>query len=164
MPEERIELPKPQGHNCFACGTENPIGLDLHFYRVGETIGTDVILGRNYVGWQNMAHGGIITTVLDEVMSWTVIYLEKTFTVTRKMDIKFIKPVSVGIPLTARGRLKGEQRPPFVAVTAELFDEEGQVLARATGQYVRLSREEFSMVPEKEKNDMLNLFERIPGG
>jgi acyl-coenzyme A thioesterase PaaI-like protein len=162
MKTERIEMPKPQGHNCFACGTENPIGLDLKFYRLGETICTDITLGKNYVGWQNIAHGGIITTVLDEVMSWTILYLKKVFIVTRKMEVKFIKPVLVEVPLTVRGRLDGKQRPPLVGATAEMLDQENKVLARSSGQFVEISSEEFSAVPEKEKKEILTLFTQIP--
>ena len=55
-------------------------------------------------GWENMVHGGIISALLDEVMSWAIMYHKKTFLVTRKMSIKYIRPVPVETPLTAKGR------------------------------------------------------------
>jgi hypothetical protein len=72
-------IPKLKGYNCFACGTTNPIGLNLTFYRRGEYVCSDIKLGRNYEGWENMAHGGIISTLLDEVMGWALIYFKKFF-------------------------------------------------------------------------------------
>jgi uncharacterized protein (TIGR00369 family) len=159
--EERIEIPKPDGHDCFACGTANPIGLNLHFYRRDGAICTDITLGRYYVGWQNMAHGGIISTILDEVMSWTLIYHRRSFFVTRKMGLKFIKPVMVGVPLTAKGRLREEGDERTVQIIAELFDDEGKILARSTGEFVLLSREKMALVPEDAKNEMAEIFARL---
>jgi acyl-coenzyme A thioesterase PaaI-like protein len=159
--EERIEIPKPEGHDCFACGTANPIGLKLHFYRRDGAICTDITLGKYYVGWQNMAHGGIISTILDEVMSWTLIYHKRSFFVTRKMGLKFIKPVMVGVPLTAKGRLREEENGRTVKIIAELFDDEGKILARSTGEFVLLSKERMALVPEDAKNEMAEIFARL---
>jgi uncharacterized protein (TIGR00369 family) len=162
MKEERIELPKPQGHGCFACGTANPIGLDLHFYRSNDTVCTDVTLGKYHEGWQNMAHGGIITTLLDEVMSWTIIFFKRVFFVTRKIEVKFSKPVPLGVPLTARGRLVDEQKSRKLEVTGELFDDQERILARSKGEFIILPKERLSPVSEELKNQMLSVMERMP--
>ena len=162
MKEERIELPKPEGHGCFACGTANPIGLDLHFYRLNDTVCTDVTLGQYHEGWQNMAHGGIITTLLDEVMSWTIIFFKRVFFVTRRIDVKFSKPVPLGVPLTAKGRMANEQKSRKLEVVGELFDDQGRVLARSRGEFVILPREKLAPVSEELKNQMLSVMERMP--
>jgi acyl-coenzyme A thioesterase PaaI-like protein len=159
--EKRIEIPKVQGHFCFACGTANPIGLNLHFYRSNESICTDITLGKYHEGWQNMAHGGIISTLLDEVMSWTILYFRRVFFVTRRMEVKYVRPVSIGVALTAKGRLTEEKRRPFIGVTGELFDDKQQVLARATGDFVELPQDKLELVPEGLKEDMLALFDKF---
>jgi len=161
MNKERIELPKLQGHFCFACGTENPIGLNLHFYRSNESICTDITLDKYHEGWQNMAHGGIISTLLDETMSWTIIYFKRTFFVTRRMEIKYIRPVLVGVPLTVKGRLTKEKKEPFIGAIAEVFDERGQILARAKGDFVELPKDKLELVPEGLKEDMIALFSKF---
>lgn len=79
MDKNREPIPKLEGYNCFACGTTNPIGLNLNFYREGEYVCSDITLDKNYEGWENMAHGGIVSALLDEVMSWTVIYFRRVF-------------------------------------------------------------------------------------
>jgi acyl-CoA thioesterase FadM len=161
MNGERIDLPKLEGHSCFACGTDNPIGLNLRFYRTNESVCTDITLGKYYEGWQNMAHGGIISTLLDEVMSWTIIYFRRIFFVTRRMEIKYIRPVLVGVPLTVKGRLTKEMREPYLGAVAEVFDGSGQILARAKGEFVELPKEKLELVPEGLKEDMVRLFDRF---
>jgi acyl-coenzyme A thioesterase PaaI-like protein len=161
MVEARIPIPKLQGHFCFACGTANPIGLNLQFYRSNESVCTDITLGKYHEGWQNMAHGGIISTLLDEVMSWTIIYSKRIFFVTRRMEIKYIRPVLIGVPLTVRGHLTGEKKSPFIGAIAEVSDKEGQLLAKATGEFVEIAQEKLDLVPEGLKEDMVRLFERF---
>jgi acyl-coenzyme A thioesterase PaaI-like protein len=161
MYDERIAIPKLQGHSCFACGTANPIGLNLHFYRSDESICTDITLGKYHEGWQNMAHGGIISTLLDEVMSWTIIYFKRTFFVTRRMEIKYIRPVLVGVPLTVKGRLTREKKEPLVGAIAEVFDGGGQLLAKAAGEFVELAKDKLELVPEELKEDMVCLFNKF---
>ena len=162
MEEERIEIPKPEGHYCFACGTANPNGLNLHFYCSGDTVCTDITLGKYHVGWQNMAHGGIISTLLDEVMSWTVMYFNRAFFVTRKMEVKYVKPVMIGTPLTVAGRLTGESEPPKVTARAEIRDDEGRLFVRSNGEFVVIPKEKLSLVPASQKEEMQSLFERFP--
>ena len=161
MTEKRIDIPKLQGHSCFACGTENPIGLNLQFYRSDESICTDITLGKYHEGWQNMAHGGIISTLLDEVMSWTIIYFKRIFFVTRRMEIKYVRPVLVGVPLTVKGRLTRQKKEPFIGASAEVFDAGWQLLAKATGEFVELPKDKLELVPEELKEDMVNLFNKF---
>ena len=157
----RIEIPKPEGHGCFACGTANPIGLNLQFYLVGEELCSDITLGKNHEGWENMAHGGILSTLLDEVMSWTVIAFKRVFFVTRKMEVKYIKPVMIGTPLTVKGRIGKESKNPKIKAKAEVCDEEGTILTRARGEFIILPEERLSMVPDGLKRDMNELFQRL---
>ena len=160
QPRTKFPLPKPQGHHCFACGTANPIGLHLDFYRLGDSICSEITLGREYEGWENMAHGGIISTLLDEVMSWTLIYFKRVFFVTRKMQIKYVKPVLIGESLTVKGRILREDSR-LVEVKGEILDSEGRVLARSKAEFVMVSEEKLSSVPEGLKRDMKELFMKM---
>lgn len=162
MAEERIEIPKPQGHNCFACGTENPIGLNLQFYRLADTVCTELTLQRRYEGWEGVVHGGIVSTLLDEVMSWAIMYKKKVFLVTRKMDIKYVRPVLVGTPLKVAGRLVDDSEPPKIKARAEIRDEQGGLLVRSNAEFVEIPKENFSGLTEDYKKKMLSLFEKFP--
>lgn len=156
--EQKVKIQKPQGHNCFACGTANPIGLNLQFYNLGNEVCSEITLGKNHEGWENMAHGGIVSTLLDEVMSWTVMYFKKIFLVTRKMDIKYIRPVLIGIPLTVKGRVLDDSEPPKIKAYAEIRDNEDHLFATSTGEFVELPEEKLSSVSEGLKKDMLSMF------
>ena len=162
MNQNKIMIPQLEGHTCFACGTANPIGLRLKFYRSGDAICTDIKLDKYYEGWTSMAHGGIITTLLDETMSWTIIYFKRVFFVTRKMEVKFIKPVLVEKPLIVRGRLSDSPDDLRIKARAEILNDEGNVLARSTGEFVALQEEKLSSVPEDMKKEMSALFEKFP--
>ena len=149
-----------EGHDCFACGTANPIGLKLNFYRQGNSICSNVVLTRNHVGWQNMAHGGIISTLLDEVMSWSVIYYKKAFSVTRRMYVKYLKPVPIETKLTAKGMITPGGNARSCKAAAVLLDKEGSVLAKAEGDFAILSGDKLTELPEDFRQQMLKLFEK----
>ncbi|MBW1681495.1 MAG: PaaI family thioesterase [Deltaproteobacteria bacterium] len=158
---EKAPLAKPEGHLCFACGTANPIGLNMTFYRDGEHVCSEVALGRYHVGWEKVAHGGIIFTLLDEVMSWTVMYWKKAFFVTRKMDVKYVRNVPIEVPLTVCGRILDDSQPPKVRARAEIRDGRGALFVRAHGEFVLLERDQLHIMPEQQQRQMLELFERF---
>lgn len=159
--EEKVAIEKPEGHYCFACGTANPIGLNLDFYRVGDKICSEVTLDRYHVGWENVVHGGIISTLLDEVMSWAIMYSKKVFLVTRSMNIKYVRPVLIGMPLTARGWLVDDSEPPKIRARAEIRDDQERLLVRSRGEFIKLSGEQLSLIPEEAKKAMASLFNKF---
>ena len=161
MEPSRIDLPKPSGHHCFACGTDNPSGLHLSFYASHDRVCTDITLDRYRVGWEGIAHGGILSTLLDEIMSWTILYFRKVFFVTRKMEVRYLKPVPVETPLTVCGRMGGVLKPPRIEVTAEIREREGACLARSKGEFVQLDERKISLIPPGLRADMEQLFERF---
>jgi len=159
--EEKVPIEKPEGHYCFACGTANPIGLNLKFYRVGDAVCSDITLEKVYEGWENVVHGGIVSTLLDEVMSWAIMYSKKVFLVTRNMNIKYIRPVLIGTPLTVTGRLTDDSEPPKIRAKAEIRDDQGRLFVRGRAEFVELSREDFGSVPYGMKDQMLSLFKKF---
>ena len=77
------------------------------------------------------------------------------------MEIKYVRPVLVGMPLTVKGRLTKETREPLIGALAEIFDERGRLLARAKGEFVELPKERLDLVPEGLKEDMVTLFNKL---
>ena len=161
--EERIKIPKPEGYDCFACGTANPIGLNLQFYRSGDSVCTEITPGKYHVGWANISHGGIISTILDEVMSWTILYFKRVFFVTRRMEVKYIRPVLVGTPLKIRGQLvEGNKFDKKIKVKAEIRDDHGNLLARSTGEFVAINSEDLSPVFNGSKKEIFSMIDKLP--
>ena len=162
MDATKTPIPILEGHDCFACGTNNPIGLKLDFYRQGNSICSDVVLNRNHVGWQSMAHGGIISTLLDEVMSWTVIYFKKAFSVTRQIQVRYLRPVPVEVPVTVKGTITSDGISRSCQAKAILLDSEGNILAKGEGDFAILSGDRLTALPEEFKKQMLELFRMFP--
>ena len=57
---------------CFGCGRDNTIGLKLDFHQEGESVRAEFIPGEMYQGWPGVVHGGLICTMLDEVIGYVV--------------------------------------------------------------------------------------------
>lgn len=160
MDTAKTPIPILEGHDCFACGTENPIGLKLQFYRQGDSICSDVVLSRNHVGWQDMAHGGIISTLLDEVMSWTVIYFKRGFSVTRRMWVRYLRPVPVEVPITVKGIISSDGKPRTCQAESMLLDAEGNILAKGEGDFAVLSANQLKGLPDDFRSQMTELFKK----
>jgi len=133
----------------------------MTFYRQGEAVCSDVVLKRHHVGWQNMAHGGIISTLLDEVMGWAVIYLKRSFSVTRRITVRYKAPVPVDVPLTVRGSIAEECAAGTCRTAGVLLDGDGKALATGEAEFVLLSAERLTAIPEEVKREMTKLFELL---
>ena len=59
-------LPNSGNHNCFGCSPVNPSGLQMKFYANEDKVFSEVTIPDHLCGWSNIAHGGVLTTILDE--------------------------------------------------------------------------------------------------
>ena len=59
--------PNPSERMCFACGKDNPIGLQIDFHVDGDTCTAEFTPGENHLSWEDTVHGGIIYSALDDV-------------------------------------------------------------------------------------------------
>ena len=158
---ERILLPRIEKSGCFACGTDNPKGLGMSFYAVGKTVRSDISLSKHHMGWENLAHGGIISTILDEIMGWTVIAFRRGFFVTRKMEVHYLRPVELHAPLTVVGEIESDFSLKGCSTKGALLDAQGKKLAEAWAEMRYLSGKRLPMLPEHYRKGMLELFERM---
>ncbi len=96
---------------------------------------TDLSLEQRFEGWDGIAHGGILCTILDEVMAWSLVG-EDNWGLTARMSVEFKKPVEVGRPIRAEGWIT-RSRKRLVDTEARIMDPRtGDMLATATGVYV----------------------------
>lgn len=128
------ELPD---HKCFCCSRSNPIGLKLDFWynETEKTVEVEWNPWEYLQGYPNVLHGGIQSTLMDEVASWAVYVLLATAGVTSKMEVKFRKPVYVNKgQIRVAARVVGTERR-FANIHTELFDSEGKLCAEGEVQY-----------------------------
>ncbi|MDH5695474.1 MAG: PaaI family thioesterase [Dehalococcoidia bacterium] len=83
---------------CFACGRENPIGLKLSFEWDGKAAVAEFTPGKFHQGWSGLVHGGIISCILDEAMSYATLF-KGVNTLTAKMQTRFRRPARIDEPL-----------------------------------------------------------------
>lgn len=129
-----IEL---KGLKQLFCGSNhNPTnfsGIEMSYYTDGETLFSWVNVPERLSGWKNLAHGGIITTILDEIMGWWAIYQLKSVVLTKSISIDFVKPTPVGNRLRAEGRFSERPHEREVVMEGFLFTEERVLCAKAKG-------------------------------
>ncbi len=130
---------------CFGCGKENEFGLQLEFSLTKGKAMAEFTLKPRFQGWNDIAHGGIVATILDEAMAWAI----KSFTikaVTAEMNVKYKKPTPIGKPLKVIGNvLKSKGRAIFTK--AKIMDED-EILATATATYIKINGRDLN-----EEND-----------
>jgi uncharacterized protein (TIGR00369 family) len=124
-------------HNCFACGGENPIGLGLHIELGEGTARTRWTAGENHVGWSDKLHGGIVATLLDEVMAWAPSSFD-SWAVTAEMTVRYRSPATPGEELVAEGRVVERRRRIYV-VHGEVRAADGRLVAEGSGRYLGAS-------------------------
>ncbi|MEO5940103.1 MAG: PaaI family thioesterase, partial [Candidatus Limnocylindrales bacterium] len=106
---------------------------DLHVD--GDRCWTELSLPDRFQGWDGIAHGGIICTILDEVMAWSLAATDN-WGLTARMSVEFKRPVRLGIPVRGEGWISAVRRR-IVETAGRIVDPAtGQVLATATATYV----------------------------
>jgi acyl-coenzyme A thioesterase PaaI-like protein len=122
-------------HHCFACGELNEAGLHLELHADASGCWTELTLEPRFQGWESVAHGGIVCTLLDEVMAWSVIG-RGTWGVTARLAASFRKPIPVGRRIRAEGWLTNDRRRTFHTAGRVLDAVSGEVLATGEGVFM----------------------------
>ena len=119
-------LPLKEEQKCFACGKLNPIGLHLEFARPTETTMRTTFTPQEFhQGWAEYLHGGIISTILDEVMV-RLAYDLGLRAVTAELSVRFKQTIKVGTPLVAESKLI-EQHKRLLRLEATLTSPDGEI-------------------------------------
>lgn len=106
------------GQPCFGCSPEHPFGFHLRFVRDGDDVVTQFTPGERFQGPPGIMHGGLVTTLADEIGAWAIIGTLGKFGFTASLTAKLHKPVRIGVPLEGRGRItRDARRVAQVAVT-----------------------------------------------
>ena len=148
---------------CFACGSENPHGLHMTFETNGKDIRSLIIVPPHMRGWSNLVHGGILSTMCDEIMSWSAIYLLHRFILTRSLQVNYIKPVFINRELTVRGFVKERIDERNAIVGAEILDQNREICTTAQGEFVLFTPENFrklKIMPDEMIDEMSAAFQK----
>ena len=138
-------------YNCFGCCPDNPIGLHLEFYEDGDYIVSTWHPGHNYQGWIDTMHGGILSTLIDEVCGWVVTRKLQTSGYTVQLNVKFFdersgkadyrKAVPTTEPeLTIRAKVSKQVRN-LAYISAEITNSKGELCNEGEAIYFLMNEE-----------------------
>jgi uncharacterized protein (TIGR00369 family) len=120
---------------CFACGTANEHGLRLKITPIEDGCRTVFTPPRRFEGFHDIIHGGIVATVLDEVIAWAC-RLKGYNALTAELTVRYRKPMLVNVPVQAEARITREHGR-LVFVESTIRSEAGEILATATAKMMR---------------------------
>jgi acyl-coenzyme A thioesterase PaaI-like protein len=142
--------PLPHTHSCFVCGDRNPLGLHLRFESDGEIVQASFIPKPEHIGFHQTVHGGLIATVLDEVMVWAAAVITRQFSFCAEFNIRYLKPLQPGRETRIIGRLTANRRNKIFETSGEVRDlATGEIFAKSTGKYIPVPNDQLkSMVPD----------------
>jgi uncharacterized protein (TIGR00369 family) len=137
--KDHQHLPNSSEHYCFGCSPVNPSGLQMNFFADRDTVFSNVTIPDHLCGWSNIAHGGVLTTILDEIMSWAALHFIKRITMTKSMNIEFIKPVYIRNPLKAEGKVLEITGNHEALMEGILYNDKGDACAKSTANFAIFS-------------------------
>jgi uncharacterized protein (TIGR00369 family) len=133
---QSIEL--PHTHECFVCGESNAAGLHVRFRWEHDHAVATLVLGDERCGYRGLAHGGVLSALLDETMGWAPAFVKRRMAVTAELTVRFIKSVPIGTRLVVTGRFTEDKRL-FWQTEGEIRGEDGTLYATGKAKYVPLT-------------------------
>lgn len=134
----------PHTRSCFVCGEANPLGLKLRFESDGQLVRTRFTPQADHIGFKEVIHGGLLATVLDEIMVWACAVQTRQFAFCVEMNVRFIRSARPGRELVVTGVLVTNRRGRLFEAKASVATAAGDVLAEATGKYMPIKKPDLS--------------------
>lgn len=131
------------------------MGLDLGVSTDRQRVESRVVFRPEHVGLSGTVHGGLVSTVLDEMMAWACGVATRRLAYCAEMTVRFVRPVAPGVDLVGQGELVENRRGRLYLTRAELRNAAGDLLAEATGK--------FMPVPGELQRRVLDDFATDPG-
>jgi len=125
--------------NCFVCGRGNPRGLQLELRNDGGRAEASFTADRSLEGYDGVVHGGIVSSLLDEVMVWSAFYTTGFHAVTAELSVRFMRPLAVGAACRVVGSVR-ENKGRLILTEASIEDASGNILAKAEGKLISVKR------------------------
>jgi uncharacterized protein (TIGR00369 family) len=124
--------------DCFVCGDNNECGLKARFFVADDgSVITEYTALEKHIGYAGILHGGILASLLDEVMIKAVLK-DDILAVTASMDIKFKKPIYTGETIKLSGQVISQKGRIFK--TSGTATVNSVVVGSATGIYIEAGK------------------------
>jgi uncharacterized protein (TIGR00369 family) len=122
---------------CFACGKNNPHGLGMRvaYEDDGQSASCQLTLERRFQGWTGIAHGGVVSTLMDEIMAHAVLK-HVGQGMTTDMQTRYKAPVPLGEELEVRGWVDEANRRLATTKSEIRLAGDGKLLAEAQARFL----------------------------
>ena len=134
--------------NCFVCGMKNPFGFQVKPEIIGDgaSVRIECTPAEHLQGWANILHGGILSTLLDEAITYVGIGTFDQPAVTAQLEVRFRNPAPTAVKLyVSAERIKVSKR--LIEAKAEVRLSDGTLIATGTGKVVPVGENFASKVP-----------------
>ncbi|GAA2985971.1 PaaI family thioesterase [Actinokineospora diospyrosa] len=121
-------------YSCFGCSPSNEHGLRLNFTHAGDGIECVLRVDRTFESYPGVVHGGIATTVCDEIMGNLLVLKIGTSVFTTTLRTRYLSPLAVGVSYRCAASAEDLTAAPYRAY-AEITDPDGAVCVTAVGTY-----------------------------
>ena len=127
---------RTDGNRCFVCGPGNNIGLKLVFRIEDDVCRSEFSPGEMHCGYDGVTHGGIIFSVLDDVMgNW--IHLKGIRAYTAKCYIRYKDNLPIGTKVRVEGRCIKRRGRLIVMGGKMIRDDTNEIVAETQASFMR---------------------------
>lgn len=129
---------------CFGCGVDHPTGLHMRITAgAGLSVEGDFVVGDHHQGAPGLAHGGLLTLAVDEILG-SLNWLLGIPAVTGRIECDFRRPVPVGSVLHVDAHITGlKGRRVYMRASGRLADASGPLAITAAAVFVQVPIEHF---------------------
>ncbi len=129
---------------CFGCGAEASTGLHMRVTAgEGLTVVGDFLVSEHHQGAPGLAHGGVLTAAIDEVLG-SLNWLLAGPAVTGRLECDFRRPVPIGARLHIDAEVVGVQgRKVFTRAIGRLDGPDGRPAISAAAMFIQVPLEHF---------------------
>ncbi len=122
---------------CFACGKDNPFGLKLKILGDENEVHTTFTVKQRYEGFKDITHGGIIATILDEMIAWAC-RKRNIDILTAELVVRYKQKLPVGETIQAMGKIIQEHGRLIIGESL-IKDAKGQIIATGHAKMLKVT-------------------------
>ena len=110
--------------------------MNLRFKTDGRVVQARFSPRPEHNGFINVVHGGLLATVLDEVMVWACAVRTHQFSYCAEMNVRYLSPARPAEEILAEAELVENKRDRLFLAKGELRGADGRILTTSTGKYM----------------------------
>ncbi|HRU39917.1 MAG TPA: PaaI family thioesterase [Candidatus Goldiibacteriota bacterium] len=129
---------------CIACGERNPIGMKLVFTETESGLETKYAFPKEFQGYRDTVHGGMLALLLDEIMVNLPWKKYKKPVVSFDLRVKLRKPLKTGEEITARAFFVSD-KGRIVRVRGEIVRQNGELVAEGEAACMKVDTKDMKL-------------------